>query len=191
MRASLKARMPVVHDRDHLHERQHVVEAEAVRVDGAARRGGVGGGHLVGRQQSRREVGAGAPERRRAPGEVLERIAEVHHLPVEHAGQVRGAVAVRLDQEVAEAVVAVHERRLVAARHVRAQPEDGGRDRRVGRKAAPFEAGLPARELARRGGASRSGVAEETRGRDDASRRRAARRARARPRVRAWRARGR
>src|SRR5204863_5897681 len=115
---------------------------------------------LLGREERRGVRRAPAPERRRAPGDVLERVAQMDELPVEDAGQARAARLVH-DQEVAEPVVAVHERDRVGRGRVAAAPEERLGERRRDGQPAPAYALLPAPQLALRGLSAGAGHAQE------------------------------
>jgi hypothetical protein len=101
-----------------------------------------------------------APELGAAPGEVFERIAQVHHLPVEDSDEPRVA-AVAFDEEVSEAVIAVDQGPLVAGREICAQPDQRVFEERRPRNRGAFDALLPAGELALGSAASRTRRAQE------------------------------
>src|SRR5207237_111111 len=115
---------------------------------------------LLGREERRGVRRPRAPERRRAPGDVLERIAQVDELPVEDAGETRAACLVH-DEEVAEPVVAVHERDRIGRGRVAAAPEERLGERRRDGEPASADALLPARELVLGGLAAGAGRAQE------------------------------
>src|ERR687898_106473 len=71
-------------------------------------------------------VGAEAPRPNDRPRDVADRIADVRELPVEHRHE-----AVRVDREVADAKVAVAERRSVRSREPLADPRQPVLDRRM------------------------------------------------------------
>ena len=134
----------------------------------------VGAGAVgVAARAARRRREAGAGRRRRRPGrrssrqhvpvgeqqaEVGERVAERGHLPVQHRGDGR---AVRVDEQVVEAVVAVHDRRpapsraRVAASRSRSSSTPGRSRLRDGSSCAPQR--RPAGRGSPRAGRSRPG----------------------------------
>src|SRR4030095_12278204 len=66
---------------------------------------------------------AEGPDRLQAPAQVLQRVAQVAHLPVQHAVDLAGRVV----EEVASPEVAVDHAKLLGRwRRVGAQPADGG-----------------------------------------------------------------
>ena len=101
-------------------------------VDGPAARGLVGGEQLLaGARAAGRERRSEPPGPHAVPAEVLHRVAEVGELPVEDAAQ-----AVAVDQEVAEAEVAVDDGVRGARRPVGLEPAEReleGRERRAER----------------------------------------------------------
>jgi hypothetical protein len=102
-------------------------------------------GALAGQQPARQAVARPLPGAVQRPGEVLERIAEVHHLPVEDAAD----RALRIDQEVPGAEVAVHDAGTRGRRRrVAAQPAQCGARDRLQRERVLVDHALPVLELA-------------------------------------------
>ena len=85
---------------------EHLPEGEVLGRDDPAAGCRVGGEQLLGRPESSGALldVAEAPRLHAEPAEILDRVAEVRELPVEH-----GAHALRADDEVAVAEIAVHE----------------------------------------------------------------------------------
>src|SRR5262245_55180845 len=69
------------------------------------------------RKSSHRKLAAKTPGRHAQPAEVLERISNMHQLPIEHCDQ-----TVAVDQEIAEPKVPVHQRKRPLRRDALLEP---------------------------------------------------------------------
>src|SRR5262249_32897485 len=92
---------------------EHLPETHALRIDRAAAGVFVGGEKLFARADAadRLVVAAEAPGAYTQPAQILERVADVRELPVEDRAHAFGT-----EDDVADAIVAVHQRAPIARR---------------------------------------------------------------------------
>ena len=85
-----------------------------------------------------------ATQRIERPGEILERVAQMRHFPIED----RPDIAVRIGEEISRAIVAMHDRDFLRRRRwVAPQPADGGPRDRLGLALVFVDHLFPAREF--------------------------------------------